>query len=99
MQIRQVTADERTDTMFPLQTYAFMPSPWTDTDREAYARRMQFYRTALSLIAEEDEQTLACVSAFPMRQNVRGVLHEMAGVASVSTHPAARRRGFVRELL
>jgi predicted N-acetyltransferase YhbS len=99
MQIRQVTADERTDTMFPLQTYAFMPSPWADTDRAAYARKMQYYRTSVSLIAEEEGQTLACVGAFPMRQNVRGVLHEMAGVASVSTHPAARRRGFVRELL
>jgi predicted acetyltransferase len=99
MQIRQVTADERTDTMFSLLTYAFMPSPWADTDREAYAQRMQYYRTAVSLIAEEDGQTLAGVGAFPMRQNVRGVLHDMAGVASVSTHPSARRRGLVRELL
>ncbi|MFI7546676.1 enhanced intracellular survival protein Eis [Actinoplanes sp. NPDC049599] len=99
MQIRQVTAEERTDTMFPLQAYAFSPSPWADADREDYARRMRFYRTAVSLVAEEDGQALACVGAFPMRQNVRGVLHEMAGVASVSTHPSARRRGFVRELL
>ena len=99
MQIRQVTADERTDTMFPLQTYAFMPSPWADTDRAAYARRMQYYRTTVSLVAEEEGQALAGVAAFPMRQNVRGVVHEMAGVASVATHPSARRRGFVRELL
>jgi predicted N-acetyltransferase YhbS len=99
MQIRQVTAEERTDTMFPLQTYAFMPSPWADADRDGYARRMQYYRTSLSLVAEEDGQALACVGAFPMRQNVRGVLHDMAGVASVATHPSARRRGFVRELL
>lgn len=99
MQIRQVTAEERTDTMFPLQTYAFMPSPWADADRADYARRMQYQRTTLSLIAEEDGRALAGVAAFPMRQNVRGVLHDMAGVASVSTHPSARRRGFVRELL
>jgi predicted N-acetyltransferase YhbS len=99
MRIRQITADERLDTMFPLQTYAFMPSPWADGDREAYARRMQYYRTSVSLVAEEDGQALACVSAFPMRQNVRGVVREMAGVASVATHPDARRRGFVRALL
>ncbi len=99
MQIRQVTADERTDTMFPLQTYAFLPSPWADTQRAEYARRMQYYRTSVNLVAEEDGQTLACVGAFPMRQNVRGVLHDMAGVASVATHPSARRRGFVRELI
>ena len=99
MQIRQITADERTDTMFPLQTYAFLPSPWTDAERETYARRMVYYRTATSLIAEEDGRTLAGVGAFPMRQNVRGVVHDMAGVASVSSHPAARRRGLVRQLM
>jgi predicted N-acetyltransferase YhbS len=99
MQIRQVTADERTDTMFPLQAYAFTASPWADTERESYARRMQYYRTAVSLVAEEDGQALAGVGAFPMRQNVRGVVHDMAGIASVSTHPSARRRGFIRELM
>jgi predicted N-acetyltransferase YhbS len=99
MQIRQVTAEERTDTMFSLQTYAFMPSPWADAERDDYARRMRYHRTSVSLIAEEDGRALAGVAAFPMRQNVRGVLHDMAGVASVSSHPSARRRGFVRELL
>jgi len=99
MQIRQISADERTDTMFPLLTYAFMPSPWADADREASARRMQYFRTCVNLIAEEDGHALAGVGAFPMRQNVRGVIHDMAGVASVSTHPAARRRGFVRALV
>jgi predicted acetyltransferase len=99
MEIRQVTADERTDTMFPLQSYAFMPSPWPDADRATYARRMRYYQTAVSLVAEEDGQALAGVGAFPMRQNVRGIVHDMAGVASVATHPSARRRGFVRELL
>ncbi|WP_199511181.1 GNAT family N-acetyltransferase [Nucisporomicrobium flavum] len=99
MEIRQVTADERTGTMFPLQAYGFMPSPWTDAERETYARRMRYYRTATSLIAEEDGQTLAGAAAFPMRQNVRGVVHDMAGVASVTSHPSARRRGLVRELL
>ena len=99
MQIRQVTAEDRTDTIFPLQTYAFLPSPWADADRVAYAGRMQYFRTTLTLVAEEDGRALAGVAAFPMRQNVRGVLHDMAGVASVAAHPAARRRGFVRELL
>ncbi|AGZ45063.1 GNAT family N-acetyltransferase [Actinoplanes friuliensis] len=99
MEIRQVSAAERTDTMFPLQTYAFMPSPWPEADREVYAGRMRFYETAVSLVAEEGGQALAGVAAFPMRQNARGAVHDMAGVASVSTHPAARRRGFVRELL
>lgn len=99
MEIRQITADERPDTMFPLQSYAFMSSPWTEDDEATYRRRMQYYRSATSLIAEEGGRTLACVGAFPMRQNVRGTVLGMAGVASVASHPSARRRGFVRALL
>jgi predicted acetyltransferase len=99
MEIRQVTSDQRTDTMFPLQAYAFFPSPWTDSDRERYAQRMVYYTSATSLVAEEGGRTLAGVGAFPMRQNVRGSILDMAGVASVASHPDARRRGFVRALL
>jgi predicted acetyltransferase len=99
MEIRQITADERTTTMFPLQAYAFFPSPWRDEDQERYRRRMIYYESATSLIAEEDGRTLAGVGAFPMRQNVRGAIFDMAGVASVASHPDARRRGFVRALL
>jgi predicted N-acetyltransferase YhbS len=99
MKFRQITATERSSTMFPLQAYAFMPSPWPDDDEAVYRRRMQFYETAVSLIAEEDGQTLAGVAAFRMRQNVRGLVHDMAGVASVTSHPSARRRGLVRGLL
>ncbi|WP_165449397.1 GNAT family N-acetyltransferase [Krasilnikovia cinnamomea] len=99
MEIRQISAEERTHTMRPLQAYAFQPSPGSDEDTETYARRMRFYRSAVSLIAQEEGETLAGATAFPMRQNVRGVVHDMAGVASVASHPAARRRGLVRMLL
>ena len=99
MQIRQISAAERTDTMFPLQTYAFFPSPWDETEREVYRRRMAYYETTVSMIAEEDGQALAGVGAFPMRQNVRGAVYDMAGIASVASHPAARRRGLIRALL
>jgi predicted N-acetyltransferase YhbS len=99
MQIRQISAAERTDTMFPLQTYAFFPSPWDETEREVYRSRMVYYETTVSMIAEEDGQALAGVGAFPMRQNVRGAIYDMAGIASVASHPAARRRGFIRALL
>jgi len=99
MKFRQITAAERSSTMFPLQTYAFMASPWSEDDEAAYRRRMQFYESAVSMIAEEDGQALAGVAAFRMRQNVRGLVHDMAGVASVASHPSARRRGLVRGLL
>src|SRR5919107_1431248 len=100
MQIRQISAAERPETMFPLQTYAFFPSPWDDErEREVYRRRMVYYETTVSMIAEENGQALAGVGAFPMRQNVRGAIYDMAGIASVASHPAARRRGFIRALL
>ncbi|GAA2605748.1 GNAT family N-acetyltransferase [Paractinoplanes durhamensis] len=99
MNFRQISAAERTTTMFPLQSYAFMPSPWSSEDEETYRGRMRFFETAVNLIAEEDGKTLAGVAALRMRENVRGTVYDMAGVASVATHPAARRRGLVRELL
>jgi predicted acetyltransferase len=99
MQIRQVSAEERLETMFPLQTYAFMPSPWTDEVEEWYRKRIPYNSGTVSLVAEEDGEAVAGVAAIPMRQNVRGVVHDMAGIASVASHPSARRRGFVRALL
>ena len=99
MNFRQITAAERTATMFPLQWYAFVPSPWPAEEEETYRGRMRFYETAVSLIAEEEGRTLAGVGALRMRQNVRGLVHDMAGVASVASHPSARRRGLVRALL
>jgi predicted acetyltransferase len=99
MDFRQITAGERTATMFPLQAYAFSPSPWPADDEEKYRRRMRFYETAVNLVAEEDGQALAAVAGLRMRQNVRGLIHDMAGVASVSSHPSARRRGLVRQLM
>lgn len=99
MEIRQVTAEERLQTMFPLQAYAFYPSPWTAADAEAYRAQRPFQRETVSLVAEEGGEALACAAAIPMRQNVRGLVHPMAGIASVASHPAARRRGLVRALL
>ena len=99
MEIRQITVDERLGTMFPLQAYAFYPSPWTAADADSYLDRLRFDRETVSLVAEEDGEALACAAAIPMRQNVRGLVHPMAGIASVASHPAARRRGVVRALL
>jgi N-acetylglutamate synthase-like GNAT family acetyltransferase len=99
MDFRQISAAERTAKMFPLQAYGFLPSPWPAEEEETYRSRMRFFETAVSLIAEEDGQALAGVAALRMRQNVRGLVHDMAGVASVSSDPSARRRGLVRELM
>jgi predicted N-acetyltransferase YhbS len=99
MDFRQISAAERTATMFPLTAYAFTPSPWPAEDEERYRERVRFNETAVNLVAEEEGRALAAVAGFRMRQNVRGLVHDMAGVASVASHPSARRRGLVRALL
>ncbi|MEV6494626.1 GNAT family N-acetyltransferase, partial [Actinoplanes sp. NPDC051633] len=99
MKIRQVSAAERVDTMFALQAYAFEPTGDPAAMREHYLTRVPFFETCLNLIAEEDGAARACAAAWPMRQNVRGKLLDMSGVASVASDPAYRRRGFVRELM
>lgn len=99
MEFRQITAAERPATMFPLTAYAFTPSPWPVEDEERYRGRMRFHETAVNLLAEEDGRALASAVAYRMRQNVRGLVHDMAGVASVASHPSARRRGLVRALM
>jgi predicted N-acetyltransferase YhbS len=99
MEIRHVTADERLTTMFPLGAYAFSPSPWTETDVETFRSFRPYQEDIVNLVAQEDGETLACAAAHPMRQNVRGVVLPMAGIASVASHPSARRRGLVRTLL
>jgi predicted N-acetyltransferase YhbS len=99
MEFRQISAAERTATMFPLSAYAFTPSPWPAADEERYRARTRFSETAVNLVAEEDGRALASVVGLRMRQNVRGLVHDMAGVATVASHPSARRRGLVRGLL
>ncbi|MCW2143729.1 putative acetyltransferase [Actinoplanes cyaneus] len=99
MEIRQIGVDERETTTFPLQSYAFASSPWSDDELEKYRKRLRFFETVTCLIAEEEGEALAGVVSIPMRQNVRGQVHDMAGVSGVSSHPSARRRGLVRELL
>jgi hypothetical protein len=99
MEIRRISSEERLTHAFPLQAYAFEASPAPLEEAEKYRDYLPFQEDNLTLVAEEGGTSLAAVSAVPMRQNVRGVLHPMAGVAGVAVHPLARRRGHVRTLL
>ena len=99
MKIRQITADERADVSFPIQEYAFRASPADEQLRQRRRGRQEYYRGNVTLVAEEDGVAMADASAIPMRQNVRGTVYPMAGVAGVATLPLARRRGFARALV
>ncbi|SNT18211.1 Predicted acetyltransferase [Asanoa hainanensis] len=99
MRIRRISGDERLTTSFPLQSYAFDKSPTEHAVSAHYREFLPYHSGNHTLVAEEDGVTLATVAAIPMQQNVRGLVLPMAGVASIATHPLARRRGLVRTLL
>jgi hypothetical protein len=98
--IREVTGDERLTTSYVVQSYAFDASPPDGGPvAESYRTFHPYHSGNRTLIVEEDGTTLAAASAIPMRQNVRGVVRPMAGIAGVATHPLARRSGHVRTLM
>ncbi|MCX4387277.1 GNAT family N-acetyltransferase [Micromonospora peucetia] len=99
MTIRRVNAEERLTTSFPLQAYAFETSPRSAARAEEFRDYLPYNEGNRTLVVEENGVTLAAASAIPMRQNVRGEVLPMAGVAGVATHPLARRQGHVRGLL
>ncbi|TDB77485.1 enhanced intracellular survival protein Eis [Micromonospora sp. KC721] len=99
MPIRRLAAEERLTTSFPLQAYAFEASPPTRDRVEAFHRYLPYNKSNRTLVVEEGGETRAAASAIPMRQNLRGRVLPMAGVAGVATHPLARRQGHVRALM
>ncbi|SCG60213.1 GNAT family N-acetyltransferase [Micromonospora humi] len=99
MHIRRLATEDRLTTSFPLQAYAFEASPMTAARTDEFRAYLPYNAGNTTLVVEEDGVTTAAASAIPMRQNLRGAVLPMAGVAGVATHPLARRRGHVRTLM
>jgi GNAT superfamily N-acetyltransferase len=99
MEIRRISAEEWLKAALPLQAYAFWTSPPPREEAERYPDQLPFREDDVTLVAEDRGTPLATAVGIPMRQNVRGTLHPMAGIAGVAVHPLARRRGLVRTLL
>lgn len=99
MEIREIGADERASVSLPVETYAFYASPASGPVRDVLERNQRFLEDDRTLVAEEDSVPLASATGIPMRQNVRGSVYPMAGVANVATLPQARRRGYARALV
>jgi predicted acetyltransferase len=99
MSIRRLAPEERLTTSFPLQVYSFDETPRPAEDAQSMRDWLPFQEGNRTLVAEADGTTLACVSGIPMRQNLRGAVLPMAGVAGIASHPLARRQGHVRELM
>ncbi len=99
MKIRELSADERAEISLPIQAYAFQRSPADKGLADLLRLNQRYYEGNVTLVAEEDGVAQADASAIPMRQNIRGVVYPMAGVAGVATLPLARRRGYARALV
>jgi predicted N-acetyltransferase YhbS len=99
VEIRRINNDERLTTALPLQVYAFDRSPKSASELAKFRDHLPYSEGNVTLVAEEGGVAEAVASAIPMRQNVRGSIHPMAGVAGVATNPLARRRGHVRALM
>ena len=98
VKIRQIDASEWSERIVPVHAYAFAPSPSADM-RERMEGNQRFYADDIALVAEVDGVAVAVALAVQMRQNVRGVVYPMAGIAGVGTLPQARRRGYASALV
>jgi GNAT superfamily N-acetyltransferase len=99
VKIRRITNEERLTVALPLQVYAFDRSPQSADDLEKFREYLPYAEDSVTLVADEGDAAEAVASAIPMRQNLRGTIHRMAGIAGVATNPLARRRGYIRALM
>ena len=93
--IRQLSAEEAPEIMYPLTSYAFSPSP-PFRDRTDFLEAMALRRGATYVGAFEDGCPVAVAVSSSLTQNIRGRLFGAGGVRDVASHPAARRQGYVR---
>ncbi|ALG07751.1 GNAT family N-acetyltransferase [Kibdelosporangium phytohabitans] len=96
MGIRRISADQA-----DLRTieYAFAQSPMPADARAKWTEAMSYNTDSVVLISEEDGVSVTEASAVRLRQNIRGTVYAMAGIAGVAAQPQVRRRGYIRELL
>ncbi|WDZ86252.1 GNAT family N-acetyltransferase [Micromonospora cathayae] len=99
MTIRRVSGEEILTLSHPLRAYAFDASPKVADHDELRRTWLPYQEGSRTLVVEEDGTALATATAIPMRQNLRGRVLPMAGVAGVASHPLARRQGHVKKLL
>lgn len=78
--------------------YAFGASP-VERDVAKALSNAHYYADSRAFVAYDGDTPQATVVVHAMTQNVRGVVVPMGGVAAVASMPAARRRGWVRQLM
>lgn len=98
IEIRLVEGQEMLDIVYQLDNYAFRPTP-PFPNREEWETRLQSQVGTSCYALFEDQQPVAVVVCPRLNQNVRGKLFPMLGFAGIATHPGARRKGYVRQMM
>ncbi|MFO8037310.1 MAG: GNAT family N-acetyltransferase [Anaerolineales bacterium] len=96
--IRQLRGDEKWHVLRTLTNYAFRSSPPL-MDKEKWMEKVKDREEDIVWGLFEKGKPVACTAESVMRQHVRGRMLSMSGIWGVATHPAARRRGFAKQLL
>lgn len=96
--IRQLDLEESIKILHLLNNYAFRPTPPLP-NYDDFAERVQGRNGVDYLGVFDNDEPQAVGSAIQLKQNIRGKIIPMGGVANVATHPAARRKGYVRALM
>jgi predicted acetyltransferase len=96
--IREIDGQEMLEAKYPLTSYALHPSPPLP-DRDEWWEIVRHRQGVTCLAAYEDDLAVATAASTAMTQNVRGALFGMGGIWGVATHPAARRKGYCRQLM
>ena len=96
--IRSLQGEEMFNTLYTLNSYALHPSP-PYQKRDEWMAVVRPRRGICCLAMFEDDTPVAVVASTPLTQNMRGKLYATSGIWGVSTAPAARRKGYCRQLM
>ena len=96
--IRPLQGEEFLDVLFNFQMYAFRGSP-PFMEKEGWANIVRQRKGVTYHVLYEDHTPLAAAANTAMTQNVRGRLFPAGGVWGVVTQPAARRKGYSRQII
>jgi len=95
---RELADEERLAVMYRLNSYAFHASPPL-SDEAAWRERVKYRQGVAYWAVFEDDQPVAGAAGRAMTQQARGKLYPMSGIWAVATIPAARRKGYCRQVM
>jgi predicted acetyltransferase len=98
MTIRALEGQEMFDALYPLTEYAFHSSPPVQ-NKEEWLEHIQGHKGITCHAVFEDDAAVSVAVSTAMTQNVRDMLFPASGIWAVATHPAARRKGYVRQIM